>query len=1093
MNINESQGHWILQLGFCDQGRVSLAYEESFQRGVDMLTIMLERQWLTNAQAESVRSAMKVETPSSSGLIAPVRPLSVSSSDSQMAVIEDSKPTVKYGSRANIASHLSSDIIPPAEALPSDDVLFSGEVIPSAERLPSEPSSEVISPGFDRLEEKAFFSEEEDRPARDLPKLVEQESEADSSEASPTRQNIEPDEDIAADNPKTLILGVTIAGLLFLMALTAVLWMRSRPLKFTVTGLSGFSVRLEKAEKATFLIPFEQSKILIRANEGSALTGVECRGQYFSLTDGEVTVPINCPERNTQLIIRPCGLLGKKGPASIIHIQKDADKPSIEILSLPKSCELMTVTGRVSEPCQSVTINGEAATLNGLEFQWTIDSPINSKNLIIEAKDLLGLTATKRLPVLVVRNESAGQPRGTHERLEQAINDAESGDLIYLLSPSNEIASRVRKTLKIIGKDGCRVSAKLKEGEPLLHILGGHLTLKNLNIDFEAHLSPAIRMTQGSLFLQSCRWSISKLSKYPAISIEGPDRGRGPPPYVQVLDNHAVFTDGAGRFLKSANAVLEMADLSFIAKDEPLPTAVDHSGVIEIDRGTYLELERALFERVRTAVSARESFFDATKTSIKSARATGLYCEFSDIWLRDCAILDCTDTGIRIRNKCILRMRGTRLLGNGKKGQEPALHSDHNGRIQATQCRFEHNYGTALRLEEGTFARLVECQFQQNGKRDVKVRKKAEVHITRSVFEDPKTLGETEPMQFQKGTSGIIEECHFKVSEGWTLEIEEKAIVKIRQSTRDRAFQIKKSKGSEVFEEWIPERVLEMRKKSRRILGEIVVDQRGRGDYQSLAQALSDINKIFSIPSHVTIILKPGTYKEVITVNKHDLTIRGDGPRENIVVTQDDQRAVMSANMHLTLKNLTLVKGFAPTQGARSACKVFFRGRLTIEDCLVRVRNGSALTMHGSYRGAGSLREITNHGPKPVLNLRNCEFHPGGYGGLMIYDAVAFIDGSVIHDDQDSGPNKRPNLGAYDGSFARVRKARILNSRIEGILAQNSHVWLRQSSIENSQGPGLRLNKGYGQLEQVSFKKNSGGDSELLEGSQLVQKMPHSD
>lgn len=60
--------------------------------------------------------------------------------------------------------------------------------------------------------------------------------------------------------------------------------------------------------------------------------------------------------------------------------------------------------------------------------------------------------------------------------------------------------------------------------------------------------------------------------------------------------------------------------------------------------------------------------------------------------------------------------------------------------------------------------------------------------------------------------------------------------------------------------------------------GPIIVDQSGGGDYTTLSKAVA------AATSGDDILIRPGRYTEAIVIDK-DLTIKGDGPRESIVIS----------------------------------------------------------------------------------------------------------------------------------------------------------------------------------------------------------------
>lgn len=98
--------------------------------------------------------------------------------------------------------------------------------------------------------------------------------------------------------------------------------------------------------------------------------------------------------------------------------------------------------------------------------------------------------------------------------------------------------------------------------------------------------------------------------------------------------------------------------------------------------------------------------------------------------------------------------------------------------------------------------------------------------------------------------------------------------------------------------------------------GGIVVDQGGAGDFTTINEAVD------MAEDGDTIRIRPGTYEESVVIRRKDITLIGDGPVEEVIISLDDGTPVLDiSDSDADVSNLTLtgkhsnakIRGGAPT------------------------------------------------------------------------------------------------------------------------------------------------------------------------------------
>ncbi|MCP5073619.1 MAG: TIR domain-containing protein [Rhodobacteraceae bacterium] len=139
----------------------------------------------------------------------------------------------------------------------------------------------------------------------------------------------------------------------------------------------------------------------------------------------------------------------------------------------------------------------------------------------------------------------------------------------------------------------------------------------------------------------------------------------------------------------------------------------------------------------------------------------------------------------------------------------------------------------------------------------------------------------------------------------------------------------------------------------------LIVDAMGRGDYTTISEAIEEA------PAGAQIRVRPGAYRESLHVSK-PLELRGDGPRDRVIVTTDKGNALLCDAPMAKISGLTLRR----EPGGKEYAVWITGGGAEIEDCVVE---SESLAVVG----------IVNRGTAPLL--RRCVAIGGSKGGFFIY------------------------------------------------------------------------------------------------------------
>ena len=215
----------------------------------------------------------------------------------------------------------------------------------------------------------------------------------------------------------------------------------------------------------------------------------------------------------------------------------------------------------------------------------------------------------------------------------------------------------------------------------------------------------------------------------------------------------------------------------------------------------------------------------------------------------------------------------------------------------------------------------------------------------------------------------------------------------------------------------------------------LIVDASGSGDYRTIASA------VLAARPEDTIVLRPGTYKEVVEIDR-DVRIVGEGGRSKVIVeaaSGDTVFGFLSGSAKLTGVTIQYM-GPKDPEGGISAISVT-GGTPMIEDCDLTSSAGPAVYILGA-------------GANPVI--RNCTMRNSSGSGVYVYNqGQGTIEKCVI-----SG-----NTGA-------------------GVLIKTGgNPVMRDCEIRDGQGPGVWVyEQGQGTIERCVISGNAFTGVEIKTG-----------
>ncbi|MBC6479038.1 MAG: right-handed parallel beta-helix repeat-containing protein [Hormoscilla sp. GUM202] len=196
-----------------------------------------------------------------------------------------------------------------------------------------------------------------------------------------------------------------------------------------------------------------------------------------------------------------------------------------------------------------------------------------------------------------------------------------------------------------------------------------------------------------------------------------------------------------------------------------------------------------------------------------------------------------------------------------------------------------------------------------------------------------------------------------------------------------------------------------------------IVSKLGRGDYKTIGQAIA------SVSPGTRILVRPGIYREGVTIDK-PLEIIGDGAREEIVIETGDSDCILMQTDYAVVQNLTL-RGQAGVKGKKYFAVDIPKGELILEDCDITSDSLSCISIQGATS-------------KPAI--RRCRIHGSKEAGIFVYqNGQGTVDDCYIYDNYLAG------VAIKEGGNPAVRQCRINRNKNYAVYV-HSH---SSATIEN--------------------------------------------
>jgi parallel beta-helix repeat protein len=234
---------------------------------------------------------------------------------------------------------------------------------------------------------------------------------------------------------------------------------------------------------------------------------------------------------------------------------------------------------------------------------------------------------------------------------------------------------------------------------------------------------------------------------------------------------------------------------------------------------------------------------------------------------------------------------------------------------------------------------------------------------------------------------------------------------------------------SQIQQESIPSEKVQRTSSSRNEPPTLIVDALHRGDHSSLTEALQAAK-----PGH-RILVRPGLYREGITINMA-VEIIGDGEPGEVVVEATGKDVILfGANMGRVV-NLTLRQmGGGDWYGVDIS-----QGRLDLEGCDITSASLACVAIHG--------------GADP--RLRRNSIHDGKQVGVLVYES-----GLGTLEDNEIFGNNSPGVAIDAGSNPTLRRNRIHNGKQYGVYVdENGLGTLEDNEIFSNRSAGVLIKSG---------------------------------
>ena len=263
----------------------------------------------------------------------------------------------------------------------------------------------------------------------------------------------------------------------------------------------------------------------------------------------------------------------------------------------------------------------------------------------------------------------------------------------------------------------------------------------------------------------------------------------------------------------------------------------------------------------------------------------------------------------------------------------------------------------------------------------------------------------------------------------------------------------------------------------------LIVDASGSGDYKTFASA------ILSAKTGEIIVLRPGTYKETLTISK-DVRIVGEGGRSMVIVEgAPDAHVFNFTSGSAALTGLTIRHTRGP--GGRDLGAIDVTGGTPmIEDC--------DLTSSASV--------VSIHGARANPTFLNCTMRDSFGPGLLVFDqGQGIIEKCVISGNTNQGvvirtggnpvardceirDGKAQGVSVFDQGQGTIQKCVISGNGAHGVvIAKGGNLTVRDCEIRDGESTGLLVfNLGQGTIEKCVISGNTLSGVEICKGGNLT-------
>ena len=252
----------------------------------------------------------------------------------------------------------------------------------------------------------------------------------------------------------------------------------------------------------------------------------------------------------------------------------------------------------------------------------------------------------------------------------------------------------------------------------------------------------------------------------------------------------------------------------------------------------------------------------------------------------------------------------------------------------------------------------------------------------------------------------------------------------------------------------------------------LVVDASGSGDYRTIASA------ILAARQEDTIVLRPGTYKEAVEIDR-DVRIVGEGGRSKVIVEAASGEGVFTFTAgSATLTGMTIRYTGPKDPGGGIGAISVQGGKPVIEDCDLTSSAGAAVYISGA-------------GANPVI--RNCTMRNSQGPGVNVFDqGQGTIEKCVISGNANAGvqiktggnptvrdceirDGKQSGVFVLEQGQGTIEKCVISGNALSGVeIKTGGNPVIRDCEIRDGQEGGVYVHtQGQGMIEKCVISGNA--------------------